>query len=277
MKEEMEERERFAEEHARRERETEANDTKQGDEEGARSPRASREVAALQRPNPRVFLDVVVRGPELLGKAGKVEDSGRLEFELFADVVPKTAENFRCLCTGECGKHLHLEDCVFHRIVPGFMAQGGDITDGDGTGGLSIYGRHFPDEAFVKRHEARGVLSMANSGPNTNSSQFFVLFGPAAHLDRKHVVFGRLLQDAGQMLRRMEAHGSKSGDVKGTVRIVRSGQCEQRRNPAPASSRRGRSRSRGFSSSPAAARRRQEPASGTGRRRRARSNSSPRS
>merc|ERR1719160_586188 len=104
------------------------------------------------------------------------------------------------------------------------MAQGGDITDGDGTGGLSIYGKTFADEGFKLRHDARGLLSMANSGPNTNNSQFFILFKPAPHLDRKHVVFGKLVREDGQILRKMEERGSKSGDVKGKVIVAACGE-----------------------------------------------------
>ena len=108
--------------------------------------------------------------------------AGRLEFELYADAVPKTAENFRALCTGEkgkgrSGKPLHYQKCGFHRIIPGFMCQGGDFTRGNGTGGESIYGAKFEDESFAGKagkHTGLGCLSMANSGPNTNGSQFFI-------------------------------------------------------------------------------------------------------
>jgi peptidylprolyl isomerase len=130
---------------------------------------------------PRVFFDIEVHG----------EPAGRVVMELRADVVPKTAENFRCMCTGErgkgrSGKALHFKGTAFHRIIPEFMCQGGDFTKGDGTGGESIYGRTFADENFVLRHDQAGVLSMANAGPGTNGSQFFLCTVPCPWLDGKH-------------------------------------------------------------------------------------------
>ncbi len=124
-------------------------------------------------------------------------DLGRVEMQLYSGVAPKTAENFRALCTGEkgvgkSGKPLHFKGCTFHRIISGFMMQGGDFTNGNGTGGESIYGDKFADEAFVAKHTRPGLLSMANSGPNTNGSQFFVTYADTPHLDDKHVVFGRV-------------------------------------------------------------------------------------
>lgn len=238
MKEEEAERERFEKEHAERE-------VRQEDE-AARPPPARPPEAETtpSRPNPRVFLEIEVRAPELLGRSGRVEASGRVEFELFADVAPKTAENFRCLCTGGRGRDLHFEGCAFHRVIPGFMAQGGDITDGDGTGGRSIYGKIFADEAFVRRHDERGMLSMANSGPGTNNSQFFILFKPTPHLDRKHVVFGRLLRDPADVLRKVEARGSKTGDVKGQVVIAACGELDVQGSEGRRARSRSRSRSR---------------------------------
>ncbi|KLT40675.1 hypothetical protein CC85DRAFT_308867 [Cutaneotrichosporon oleaginosum] len=116
---------------------------------------------------------------------------GRIEMELFDEVVPRTAANFRALCDGR-GQHGY-KGSTFHRIVPGFMVQGGDIVHGDGTGVYSIYGGAFPDENFKMRHAIPGVLSMANSGPGTNGCQFFITVAPTEFLDGKHVVFGRVV------------------------------------------------------------------------------------
>ncbi|XP_064978134.1 peptidyl-prolyl cis-trans isomerase CYP40-like isoform X1 [Musa acuminata AAA Group] len=149
--------------------------------------------AAEGKRNPRCYMDVSIGG----------EVEGRIVVELFAGVVPRTAENFRALCTREkgVGPHtgvpLHFKGSCFHRVIKGFMIQGGDISAGDGTGGESIYGLKFEDENFVLKHERKGMLSMANSGPNTNGSQFFITTTRTSHLDGKHVVFGKVLKGMG--------------------------------------------------------------------------------
>ena len=166
-------------------------------------------------PNPSVFMNVAIGG----------KPAGRLEFELYADVVPKTAENFRALCTGKkgrAGKPLHYQNSIFHRIIPGFMCQGGDFTHGNGTGGKSIYGDKFEDESFAGRagkHTGFGCLSMANSGPNTNGSQFFICLADTPWLDGKHVVFGRLIAGA-DTLRAMEKVGHQSGSTTSPVVVT---------------------------------------------------------
>lgn len=156
--------------------------------------------------NPHVFFDV---------KQGD-EDLGKIVMQLYRDITPKTAENFRALCTGEKGdgskgKPLHYKGCSFHRVIKDFMIQGGDFTNGDGTGGESIYGEKFPDENFKIKHTGHGLLSMANAGPNTNGSQFFITSRDTPHLDDKHVVFGHVVEGM-DIVRKMEETETGASD-----------------------------------------------------------------
>ncbi|TDL27754.1 peptidyl-prolyl cis-trans isomerase [Rickenella mellea] len=142
---------------------------------------------------------------------------GRVIFSLYSDLVPKTAENFRCLCTGEkgmgtSGKALSYKGSTFHRVIRGFMIQGGDFTEGNGTGGESIYGEKFEDEKFDVKHTKPFLLSMANAGPNTNGSQFFVTAAPTPHLDGKHVIFGEVIKGK-SIIRQIERYPTSEGDV----------------------------------------------------------------
>ncbi|WBW71083.1 cyclophilin family peptidyl-prolyl cis-trans isomerase Cyp2 [Schizosaccharomyces osmophilus] len=157
-----------------------------------------------------VFFDIIANGQPL----------GRVVFKLFDDVVPKTAANFRTLCTGEKG--FGYSGSTFHRVIPQFMLQGGDFTRGNGTGGKSIYGEKFPDENFSLKHTKPGLLSMANAGPNTNGSQFFITTVVTPWLDGRHVVFGEVTSGM-DVVKKVESLGSNSGATRARIVIDKCG------------------------------------------------------
>ena len=174
------------------------------------------EAPIIQKPkeiandNPNVFFDIQIAGAPV----------GRIVMLLRKDIVPKTVNNFLNLCTH--GKGFGFRKSLFHRIIPGFMCQGGDFTRGDGTGGKSIYGEKFEDENFILKHSKPGMLSMANAGPNTNGSQFFLTTEKTEWLDGKHVVFGEVIAGM-NIVRQMEKVGTSSGKPTKRVEIISCG------------------------------------------------------
>lgn len=188
------------------------------EESSSHDEKAEKASANPAADNPKVWFDIKING----------KAAGRVIIMLRPDVVPKTAENFRCLCTGEKGvgqegKSLYFKGNKFHRIIPGFMCQGGDITRGDGKGGESIYGGYFDDENFTLPHDKPGILSMANSGPNKNRSQFFITTVPTPFLNGKHVVFGEVIEGM-DVVKAMEKAGTQSGKPTAEVLIFNCGQ-----------------------------------------------------
>ena len=177
-------------------------------------------MSTLDTVTERVYFDITLDGASV----------GRITFGLFGGTVPQTVKNFSCLCTGECGtgksgKPLYFKGSHFHRIIPGFVAQGGDFTAGNGTGGESIFGAKFNDENFTLKHSKPYLLSMANAGPNTNGSQFFITFKPTSWLDGRHTVFGEVLEGQ-DVVSALEKIGSGSGQTSKKAVIADCGKLE---------------------------------------------------
>lgn len=186
------------------------------DEDGELIPAEDKPVAPQAEITTRVFFDIEVDN----------NAAGRIVIGLYGNVVPKTAQNFAALCKGDQvhprGAKLAYEGSPFHRVIPGFMIQGGDFTNQNGTGGMSIYGHKFADENFQLKHIGPGILSMANAGRNTNGSQFFITTVKTSHLDGRHVVFG-VVEEGWDVVRLIEKFGSRSGQPSRRIIIAKCG------------------------------------------------------
>lgn len=181
---------------------------------------ANAQSAADGKVTTKVYLDIDIAE----------KDAGRIVIGLFGDDLPLTTANFRALCTGErgtgkSGVPLTYKGSIFHRVIPSFMLQGGDFTKADGTGGESIYGEKFRDEGFKFRHDVPGILSMANSGKNTNGSQFFITTIATPWLDGKHVIFGRVIEGM-ELVKKIESYGSQGGATKAIISIRDCGELD---------------------------------------------------
>lgn len=164
---------------------------------------------------PKIYFNIEIKSLNIIGK---------IVIELYMNVCPKTCENFRALCSGEYGytkngQKLSYKNSIFHRIIPGFMCQSGDILSGTGHDSISIYGESFDDENFLLKHDKRGMVSMANHGPDTNGSQFFILFDKQQHLNGKHTVFGSMVSGY-EILEKIEQCGSDDGTPTNTIKII---------------------------------------------------------
>jgi peptidylprolyl isomerase len=174
-----------------------------------------RSLQDLPEVSQTVFFTVSIDGVE----------AGRIEIGLFGGIVPRTAANFEALCKGDRragSTRLAFAGSSFHRIIPSFMIQGGDFTNADGTGGMSIYGQTFPDENFTLKFDRKYLVAMANAGPNTNGSQFFITTAKTPWLNGRHVVFGTVVSGF-DVVDKIEAVGSPSGAPEATVTIVQAG------------------------------------------------------
>ncbi|CAI2382086.1 unnamed protein product [Moneuplotes crassus] len=180
---------------------------------------AFRRFSIALKNNPKAFFDVSIGG----------NPTGRMTFELFKNEVPKTSSNFLEFCKGYkplLGQNYSYKYSIFHRVIPRFMCQGGDIINGDGTGTISIYGGRFPDENFKYKHDRPGLLSMANAGPDTNGSQFFITTAETPWLDGNHVVFGQVV-DGMDVLDKIEQQGTDLGSPRQRIEISECGEIKE--------------------------------------------------